>query len=348
MQLKNKSILLISPQPWQHIQVSKHHYAIKLAERGNKVYFLNPPSTEYEERYTAYENLRELDYGGFWPGLHYLPAWMRKINQRRVFRRLAKLVGTTFDIIWSFDNSVFYDFDCFPKASLTISHIVDLNQEFQHKRASSSAQFCFGVIPEIVKRHEKYNARSYLIRHGVNLHQPQYLIKKLPGGNSKKTVYFGNLAMPHLDWQLLEKAAHHLSEIDFIFIGSNHDQVPVRNLENVLFVPQVDSKQLVDYMHLADVLLLFYSPDYFTSYASPHKLLEYLSSGKPIVSTIIKEYQHHQDLIYQANNENEWIKLLQKALSEKDVNVVTKRKQLAEANTYEQRIKEMEKILAYV
>ena len=41
--LHNKTILLISPQSWGTMFLSKHHYAIELARRGNTVYFLNPP-----------------------------------------------------------------------------------------------------------------------------------------------------------------------------------------------------------------------------------------------------------------------------------------------------------------
>ena len=43
MRLKNKIILLISPQAWGNMFLAKHHYAIELAKCGNQVFFLNPP-----------------------------------------------------------------------------------------------------------------------------------------------------------------------------------------------------------------------------------------------------------------------------------------------------------------
>src|SRR5450755_3125876 len=46
MPLKNKTILIISPQAWGQMYISKHHYAITLAKLGNTVYFLNPPELE--------------------------------------------------------------------------------------------------------------------------------------------------------------------------------------------------------------------------------------------------------------------------------------------------------------
>ena len=48
--LTNKTILIISPQAWGIMFLSKHHYAIELARRGNRVYFLNPPGEGWEVR----------------------------------------------------------------------------------------------------------------------------------------------------------------------------------------------------------------------------------------------------------------------------------------------------------
>jgi hypothetical protein len=41
--MKNKQILIISPEPWQWQYVNKHHYAITLSKLGYKVCFFNPP-----------------------------------------------------------------------------------------------------------------------------------------------------------------------------------------------------------------------------------------------------------------------------------------------------------------
>src|SRR4030081_3223301 len=48
--LKNKTILLISPQGWGPMFLSKHHYAIELAKRGNTIYFLNPPGEGHDSK----------------------------------------------------------------------------------------------------------------------------------------------------------------------------------------------------------------------------------------------------------------------------------------------------------
>ena len=42
MELRNKTIFIISPQRWDGLRISKHHYALELSSRDNQVYFLEP------------------------------------------------------------------------------------------------------------------------------------------------------------------------------------------------------------------------------------------------------------------------------------------------------------------
>ena len=41
--MRAKTIIILSPQNWGTMFLSKHHYAVELAKLGNKVYFINPP-----------------------------------------------------------------------------------------------------------------------------------------------------------------------------------------------------------------------------------------------------------------------------------------------------------------
>jgi len=117
VKLTDKNILIVSPEPWDHIFVSKHHYATHLAKRGNQVYFLNPPTGVFKLQQTDYQCVETIDYKGFLPGLKYFPSFIIRWLTRRVFDQLEQLSGVEFDIIWSFDNSVFYQFDAYLKES---------------------------------------------------------------------------------------------------------------------------------------------------------------------------------------------------------------------------------------
>ena len=111
---KGKNILLISPEAWSHLFVSKHHYAIELSKRNN-VFFLNPPTETFSLEGTDYKNLWKIDYKPFMKGLRFFPAFLQRYFMRRKFDKLEKLASIKFDCVWSFDNSVFFDFTFLPK-----------------------------------------------------------------------------------------------------------------------------------------------------------------------------------------------------------------------------------------
>ncbi len=350
MTLGDKNILLISPESWDHIFVSKHHYAVHLAKKGNRVFFLNPPGKILQRRETEYDRLSVLDYSGLWKGLYRLPKILRIFNQRRVLKRLEQLAKTSFEVVWSFDNSVFYDMGVFGTA-LKISHIVDLNQDFQTARAAASADLCFGVIPQIVGKLQHYNLNTHLIRHGVDIFPCRESVE-MPGSGRLKVLYFGNFRMPHLDWSLLQMAAVKENDLDFILVGSGHENVPntLRALDNIYLLEPVPSNRLSCFMNLADILILFYKPEYYESYASPHKMMEYLSSGKPIVASYTGDYREHEDLILMAKSSKEWLdNLSQVAANSPKYSIeelAIKRKSIASNNTYESQVRRIEDLFS--
>src|SRR5258708_6068060 len=85
--LINKVIAILSPQPWNHSHISKHHYAIELA-RNNRVYFISPPSHNWNRKYTikpGRDNLFLIAYSV--P----LPEWA-KFKFSWLYRAIAKLL----------------------------------------------------------------------------------------------------------------------------------------------------------------------------------------------------------------------------------------------------------------
>lgn len=346
-------ILIISPEPWSHLFVSKHHYAKKLAEKGNKVVFLNPPSSEFGMAATDYDNLSITDYKGFVPGFRFFPKVIRKRILRKVFQKIEDMSQCQFDLVWSFDNSVFFDLDALPDNVLTISHIVDKGQDFQFERACRSATICLGVIPEIVDRQKLLNPKSYLIRHGVDILPGPTDEIHMPGSNKHKALYFGNLGMEALDWELMSKAAQRFNEVDFVLIGSNAEKAPIESgLINIFLLDAVGSHQLRSYMAAADILFLFYDSTYMQKFASPHKLMEYFSSGKPIVSPYFEEYRPYSHLITMSATRDEWLTNFELTIdnlaTESEEGPSTQRKKLAAENTYLRQLEKIEKLLASV
>lgn len=356
MDLIGKNILLISPEPWNHIFVSKHHYAIHLGKRNNKVFFLNPPSFKDEVLKADYENVWQVNYTGFPRGLRFFPVFIQKGVIKKVFVKLQNLCKVKFDVIWSFDNSVFFDFSALPEEVTKISHIVDLDQDFQTRRAAESANVCFGVCKPIVDKLKFYNPNTHFVNHGFRpfLDKGKYEIK-IPGKNSVKAFYAGNLNRKYFDWNLIKKIIKENSEVDFLIAGPWSDTVLKEQLialPNVFYLGKLDAKFLGAYYKLADLLLIVYKADEFHDILSnTHKMMEYLGSGKMIVATHTEECKSlaNNGLFLMSDKSKEYPELFKSAIQDLEYwnspAKVQRRKAFALDNTYDKQIDRIESFL---
>jgi hypothetical protein len=361
MQLVKKHILIVSPEPWDHIFVSKHHYAIHLGKRGNLVYFLGPPTTRFALEKTDFENVFTVAYPGFPKGLRYYLSFLQRYFIRKRFDQIQKLCKIEFDIIWSFDNSVFFDFSSLPNDVLKISHIVDLNQDFQTEKAAKTADYCFCTTELIKERLIKYNPKVFKINHGFNNQVVDNTPVGLPGTSRIKALYGGNLAMPFIDWILLYRVVVENPGVDFIFIGPNAElfnqdgeqdlaKKSIQSCNNAYFVGRLKSEELIRYQASADILLVAYQQKYHLDQANPHKMMEYFGAGKVIVSTYTKEFEAYvEDFIHMSIRNSEFPQLFKKVFEQLNTwNSVEKQNQrrlMALDNTYEKQIERIEQIL---
>jgi len=351
---KEKNILLISPEPWDHIFISKHHYAVYLAKRGNRVFFLNPPSPELSISKTGYQNVFLVNYRGFIKGMRFLPRWLQRLLMRGQFRKLEHLCQCSFQIIWSFDNSVFYDFSAFPSDILTISHIVDLNQDFQTEVAAATADVCLATTDLIEKRLRKFSDQVYKINHGYHevIALPEIV---MPGASPVKAVYAGNLSMPYIDWKILIEVVSSNPGVDFLLIGpdgsADHDGYKAALLQqpNVFRMGKMSSDLLSGFLNEADILLVCYQEKYFDEQANPHKMMEYLGTGKVVVATFTGEFRSQKNLIEMSASNKELPDIFRRVVSDlpyfNNKLLVNRRKAFAIENSYDRQIERIERIV---
>ncbi len=345
----NKNILIVSPENWNHLFVSKHHYAIELSKH-NKVFFLNPPSGKFSITESKYRNLWVIDYTPFLKGLRFFPKFVQLYFMRNKFERIQTLTSGQFDCVWSFDNSVFFDFSFFPKRILKISHIVDYSQNFQFAQTASTADICFGVSQNIVDRLLKSNQNSFLVPHGVSIEKSDFPTVKLPGKNSIKAMYAGNLDSRYLDRSVLFELINKHPYVDFIFLGSGGSDWP-RN-EHTFFLGVIAHEHLQNFLQQADVLLLIYDVEkYPNQLTNAHKILEYLASGKVIVSTFISDYSGNP-LVEMAINQRDLSILFNRIVSDLPVyNSLERQKarmEYAGSNSYSDRLVAIEQLIRSV
>lgn len=303
------TILLISPEPWDGHFVSKHHYARELARRGHVVLFHGPPEATGPMRLVpvtgAPGDLRVLHGPRVAPGLRFLPGPLRRALEARWLGQVEALAGTRIDVVWNFENSRFFDMG-FAGTRLKIYQQVDLNQNFHPDLAAQTADLSIALSGPIEARIAPKARHLIRITHG---HAPQTSPQTGPEGLEadfararSNAVLMGNLDIAYLDVDLLAHLVTDHPDTRFHFVGS---YTPAQGLHgatghapNVRFWGRQPAAALPAFLARADVLLLAYLADlHLEQLANPHKMMEYLASGRCVLATRTLEYDTRSDLV---------------------------------------------------
>jgi len=311
---QQKSILIVSPEAWDFIKVSKHHYAVELVRSGNRVFFLNPPDASNHRDLSiaesGIEHLYVINYPGQLKGMRFFPRYLRRQINYWFLQKLERLVDYRIDVIWNFENSRFYDMG-FAKDRLKIYHQVDLNQDFHVKEAAISADICFCTTDFIKRKIQVYNKKVYKIHHGVS-QSAFFKVQANERTGKPVATLVGNLDISYLDHELLLKLIRQNEGVQFNLVGEYDRQGLMYrrfyNHKNVRFIGRVSSEIIKDYLLESDVLLVCYKAnEYKEQLASPHKMMEYFASGKVVVATYTDEYKDMQHLLLMSETIDEYV-----------------------------------------
>jgi glycosyltransferase involved in cell wall biosynthesis len=320
--LKNKTILIISPQAWGKMFVSKHHYAIELAKRGNKVYFLNPPDQVKIDRVepieikasSVYSSLYFVEHSLFFPyrlKFRALPIfhWLMRFH----IQKLQKKIKQPIDIVWSFDLGNLYPLHMFGMRPYKIFHPVDEPLNPPAIQAAKGADIIFSVTNEILAKYSLIKVAKHFINHGV---AEDFLTAVVAEeiNNPIRVGFSGNLLRNDIDREVLLKVIDENQQCVFEFWGSYSTEqsniggeadaktrefigaLQVKN--NVILHGAVPAIDLAVTLRKMDAFLICYDVQRDQSKGTNyHKVMEYLATGKVIVSNNITTYRDKPDLI---------------------------------------------------
>lgn len=315
--LENKTILIISPQQWGKMRLTKHHYAVALAQKGNKVYFLNPPTSEnFNIRPIAeQDNLYLINYCTFFPiKLRFRFRKVYDILMAIQVKKLINAIGHKIDIVWCFEPNLYANLNWF-KADLKIYHPVDeLFYDFQHK-VGKNADFIFSVTHEILSNFKDFETKKKHIHHGISAAFAKQALAALNNTSIKSTTtigYVGNLLRPDIDTVILQQVINENPTINFRFWGSYQSKQSnigennanknfisfLQQQNNVILEGVVHPDELAEYIQQVDAFLICYDVQKDQSKGTNyHKIMEYLSTGKVVISNNVTTFQRHPELL---------------------------------------------------
>lgn len=319
--LTNQTILILSPQRWNHIHVSKHHYAIELARRGNAVYFLEPPDGSGSGKVLivdapGHPEIRLVQYRPPFPlSIRFHARPLFDALMLRQVKLILRTLGVTLDILWSFEPNLFSNLRIFG-AHLSVYHPVDALIYPYQIRVAKSADLVLSVSAGVVSQMEALGVPAWFINHGLS--EPFAEVAREwteiiePGGNRRpRAGYAGNLMHPPVNRPVLRNIILGHPGVQFHFWGpytaeSRREQPSLEqsfvdflmDRPNVVLHGSVSTMALAAEMRLMDCLLLSYTGDHaLYDRSNSHKMMEYLSTGKVIVSSRIAAYSGLEHLI---------------------------------------------------
>lgn len=361
--LKNKKILIVSPEAWSQLHVSKHHYAKHLSSH-NTVYFLNPPSDHFEITPTEEKRLYVIDNSSL-RGVQYLPSFLSKFITAWEVNQLEKKLSTKIDIIWTFDPSRLFNLKRL-KQKLRIAHLVDLNQTFERDILLKTADLGLTVTNSISKKLSTNKLIIHNIGHACTQHTSTSSSpnpKKLPGVNKVKAIYIGNLIRDAVDWEVLYQTAKKYQEVDFIYFGSDESEIKklkvnkefqylwkCYQLANTHFPGKIAANKIPQTLILSDIQLIAFKTSFHKEQTNSHKILEYMQSGRVTVATYTEDFDGNDELIVMSEHNCEYVSLFNKVLTSLDQfnsnGRMAKRKKLAQENSYEKKIEIIDRLIA--
>lgn len=298
------------------------------------------------------------------PGLRFMPRWLKETFMRKNALNLEERLGQPFDVIWSFDNSRYFNLLMFTAEPMRIHHIMDDNMEFQLESACTTADVCLGVTHSIVERMSRFNSNAHFIQHGF---RPQLdrSLASLPEGKEIRCFYAGNLAIGYLNWNWIKRVVGDFRNVQFIFAG-NHwaDEAKpqfrtsvqegiswLQAQENVALMGPVPSSHIEGLCSEADILLLVYDHHRFGGQVhNSHKIMEYLGSGKVVVGNLTEAYRD-LSLLEMADSEKAFATTFAKVVDHLDDynsdEAQQRRKSYAWDHTYGKQLERIESLLKH-
>jgi hypothetical protein len=303
--------------------LSKMHFALELAGRGNRVFFVNPPrpmpgkqlaivAEEMEEGRLTIIHTNTVRGSLFLR--HKLFFLYLRLNGRYI-REIRKLVGGKIDEVWSFNPNQYVDLTPFG-AERSILLLYDFYRGDHIVRAARSADALISVSQVILDHYKDTPPPKLFLQHGLGCHFANLSRRRLEtrdfvasGSGKMKVGYTGNLLRAGMNTGIATEIIGQHPDIEFHFWGpyslkdnnvNSAVETPQELLDfigflqgqaNVFLHGVVGQQELSERLFGMDAFLFIYSPMKEMNGASnAHKLLEYISTGKVVISTHVSTY----------------------------------------------------------
>lgn len=321
-----QTILILSPQSWRGMWVSKHHYALTLADMGHNVWFMEPPkvlgltpSALQQEPCPDHPNITLCTYT--------LPAWLRllRFKARSVYdfliQRYIKLLLPNIGVIdqlWSFEAKLYKSFAIFG-AKKVMFFPADVEADIYRPEQLNSCTLICSIAENILEPIPAH-IPTLLLNHGLGKAFAAYVPVRIaelntyaPNIATLKVGFSGNLLKKGIDQPIMQQLIAQHPDVEFHIWGvfTNGGNIGgvidaptqafldfLQQQSHVYLHGAVPQAQLAAEMQAMDIFLL--CQDMFiesNASSNSHKLIEYLSTGRVVVSNHVSAYRKYPNIL---------------------------------------------------
>jgi len=199
---------------------------------------------------------------------------------------------------------------------------------------------------------KKFNPHSYMVGQGcdvsafnddnnlIQIPEKAKLIKKPIIG------YVGTLWTLRLEIALIEYIAKSHPEWNVVLIGpedENFQNSVLHQIDNIHFIGKIDLKDVPAWVKAFDVAINPQIVNDITIGNYPRKVDEYLAMGNAVVATRTQAMDYFADVVYLAENKEEFVKMIERALVEDNDGLREKRRKTGFSHSWENNVNEIYK-----
>jgi len=167
--------------------------------------------------------------------------------------------------------------------------------------------------------------------------------KELVGINSPIIGYTGAVCQ-RIDYELLVRIAAANPDKKIVLVGPRLDKqfttIDLDAIPNIIFTGSKKIDELPAYLQNFDCAIIPFVKNTLTGGIYPLKINEYLGAGRAVVaSNFSEDIAGFKDNIYLANNHEEFLQMIDKAINDNEPFKAQERLKAASGNDWEQRVK---------